>query len=52
MDARMLEVVALALLAAALCGVAIFSHHVVAAGVFAGLSVASVVLALMLRRSE
>jgi len=52
MDARMLELVALALFSAALCGVAINAQHVVGAGVFAGMSVAIVVLALVLRRSR
>jgi hypothetical protein len=52
MDARMLEVVALALLSAALCGVAIFAQHAVGTGVFKGLSAAIVLLALGLRRSD
>ena len=52
MDNRMLEVVALALFAAALCGVAIFAQHALGAGVFAGLSAAIVLLAFMLRRSQ
>jgi hypothetical protein len=52
MDARMLELVALALFAAALCGVAINLQHVMGAGVFAGLSAAIVLVALVLRRSQ
>ena len=52
MDARMLELVALALFSAALCGVAINAQHVMGAGVFAGLSAAIVLLALVLRRSQ
>ena len=52
MDARMLEVVALALFSAALCGVAINAQHVMGAGVFAGLSAAIVLLVLVLRRSQ
>ena len=52
MDARMLELVALALFSAALCGVAINAQHETGAGVFAGLSAAIVLLALVLRRSQ
>ena len=50
MDAKQLELVALALMSAALCGVAIAAQHVLGAGVFAGLSAAIVMLALVLRR--
>jgi predicted membrane protein len=52
MDARMLELVALALFTAALGGVAINVQHVMGAGVFAGLSAAIVLLAVVLRRSQ
>jgi hypothetical protein len=52
MDTRMLELIALALLSAALCGVAIAANNVVASGVFAGLTGAIGVFAVVLRRSR
>jgi hypothetical protein len=52
MDTRQVELVALALMAAALCGVAITAQHVLGVGLFAALSAAIVLLALVLRRSQ
>jgi hypothetical protein len=50
MDWHLREFVVLALLSAALCGVAIASNNIVATGVFAGLTGAIGVLAVVLRR--
>jgi hypothetical protein len=52
MDWRMRELVALALLSAALCGVAIAADNVIATSVFAGLTGAIGVLAIVLRTSQ
>jgi hypothetical protein len=47
MDWRMREVVALALLSATLCGVAIAANNAIGTGVFAGLTGAIGVLAVL-----
>ena len=52
MDTRMLEVVVLGLTSALLCGVAIAVDHAVATSVFAGLTGAIGVLAVVLRRLQ
>jgi hypothetical protein len=52
MDTRMVELVVLGLTSALLCGVAIAANHAVATSVFAGLTGAIGVLAVVLRRSQ
>ncbi len=52
MDTKMLEVVVLGLTSAVLCGVAIAVDHAVATSVFAGLTGAIGVLAVVLRKSQ
>ena len=52
MDTRMVELVVLGLISALLCGVASVTDHAVATSVFAGLTGAIGVLAVVLRRSQ